>query len=227
MQRWITYRDESVKRLIVDRSPLYPISSLMLHGIVFGDADSFATQVMPSAEEAKDPERVQWDFACQAWSFFATGANLQELYLTPRLMSAPMWAEVGAAAKWAQRSAAQLWDAHWIAGDAHADEAYGWAGFDTATGVGYFALRNPKNRDAAAVDVDPSAHLELPGPGRWRCAATLAWGKTDPRMHSDAPPTALPEVACDAVGGSQGGCHWKVELPPHQVVVYDVDCVSQ
>ena len=33
-QRWITYRDMTVHKLVVSRSELYPLNSLMLHGIV-------------------------------------------------------------------------------------------------------------------------------------------------------------------------------------------------
>ena len=54
----------------------------MLHGIVYGDVDDFANQVMP--EKDLDQATLLWDFSCEAWSFFATGANCQELYLTPR-----------------------------------------------------------------------------------------------------------------------------------------------
>ena len=34
-QRWITYRDEQVYGNIVQKAPLYPLNSLMLHGIIY------------------------------------------------------------------------------------------------------------------------------------------------------------------------------------------------
>ena len=34
-QKWITYRDEQTYRNIVEGGPLYPLNSLMLHGIIY------------------------------------------------------------------------------------------------------------------------------------------------------------------------------------------------
>ena len=34
-QRWITYRDSQLYRWVVEDGPLFPINSLMLHGIIF------------------------------------------------------------------------------------------------------------------------------------------------------------------------------------------------
>ena len=36
-QRWITYRDGIVYKRIVKRGPLFPLNSVMLHGILYGD----------------------------------------------------------------------------------------------------------------------------------------------------------------------------------------------
>lgn len=72
MQQWITYRDAETYRSIVRKGPLFPLNSLMYHGIV-------------SAENAYyGLEKVQTDsdFADQVWSYFATGTQLQELYIT-------------------------------------------------------------------------------------------------------------------------------------------------
>lgn len=133
-QRWITYRDMTVHKLVVSRSELYPITSLMLHGIVLGDVDGFATQV--AFEPHLRPALRLWDWSCEVWSFFATGANLQELYLTPRLMDRELWAVVTAAASWAKAAAEVLKDNHWIGGSPEADEVYGFAGFDTDASQG-------------------------------------------------------------------------------------------
>src|SRR3974377_2391666 len=34
-QQWITYRDSMTWQNVVQRGPLYPLNSLMLHGIIF------------------------------------------------------------------------------------------------------------------------------------------------------------------------------------------------
>ena len=34
-QRWITYRDSQIYRWVVEEGPLFPMNSLMLHGLIF------------------------------------------------------------------------------------------------------------------------------------------------------------------------------------------------
>ena len=55
--------------------PLYPLNSLMLHGIIY-------------AQRAKnlntDPDG---DFTDEVHDYFGTGTQLQEMYITPSLLS--------------------------------------------------------------------------------------------------------------------------------------------
>lgn len=77
----MTYRDAETYRSIVRKGPLFPLNSLMYHGIV-------------SAENAYyGLEKVQTDsdFADQVWSYFATGTQLQELYITPSMLNKAKW----------------------------------------------------------------------------------------------------------------------------------------
>lgn len=81
VQQWMTYRDAETYRSIVRKGPLFPLNSLMYHGIV-------------SAENAYyGLEKVQTDgdFADQVWSYFATGTQLQELYITPSMLNKAKW----------------------------------------------------------------------------------------------------------------------------------------
>lgn len=81
VQQWMTYRDAETRRSIVRKGPLFPLNSLMYHGIV-------------SAENAYyGLEKVQTDsdFADQVWSYFATGTQLQELYITPSMLNKAKW----------------------------------------------------------------------------------------------------------------------------------------
>lgn len=67
--------------LSYEKGPLFPLNSLMYHGIV-------------SAENAYyGLEKVQTDsdFADQVWSYFATGTQLQELYITPSMLNKAKW----------------------------------------------------------------------------------------------------------------------------------------
>ena len=117
MQQWITYRDAETYRSIVRKGPLFPLNSLMYHGIV-------------SAENAYyGLEKVQTDsdFADQVWSYFATGTQLQELYITPSMLNKVKWDTLAKAAKWSKENASVLVDTHWIGGDPTALAVYGWA----------------------------------------------------------------------------------------------------
>jgi hypothetical protein len=103
-QQWITYRDAQTYANVVQRGPLYPLNSLMLHGIIFAKNAS-------KLETADDK-----DFADEARSFFASGTQLQELYLTPKLLSKQNWDDLAGAAKWSQANSGVLADTHWIGG---------------------------------------------------------------------------------------------------------------
>jgi hypothetical protein len=70
-QQWITYRDEQTYRKTVLGGPLFPINSLMLHGLIYAKlADRLSS----------DPGH---DFHDEVQSYFAGGTQLQEMYITP------------------------------------------------------------------------------------------------------------------------------------------------
>ncbi|MDQ4430724.1 enterotoxin [Yokenella regensburgei] len=134
VQQWMTYRDAETYRSIVRKGPLFPLNSLMYHGIV-------------SAEHAYyGLEKVQTDsdFADQVWSYFATGTQLQELYITPSMLNKAKWDTLAQAAKWSRDNASVLIDTHWIGGDPTALEAYGWASWSKDKAI--LGLRNPSDK---------------------------------------------------------------------------------
>ncbi|WP_252145640.1 enterotoxin [Yokenella regensburgei] len=134
VQQWMTYRDAETYRSIVRKGPLFPLNSLMYHGIV-------------SAEHAYyGLEKVQTDsdFADQVWSYFATGTQLQELYITPSMLNKAKWDALAQAAKWSRDNASVLVDTHWIGGDPTALEAYGWASWSKDKAI--LGLRNPSDK---------------------------------------------------------------------------------
>ena len=95
----------------------------MLHGIIY-------------ARHARglDHDRGH-DFADEVWSYFASGTGLQELYVSPDLLSSADWDLLAEAARWARSNAAILRDSHWIGGDPARDEIYGWAAWMPAGAV--------------------------------------------------------------------------------------------
>jgi len=147
-ERWITYRDATVYSRIVQRGPLYPIQSLMVHGIIIGERG------IPAQMDRTD-ESVEHE----ARSFFGTGTDLQELYLTPHLLTSAMWDSIAESAKWAHSHADCLVDSHWIGGNPGALEVYGFAGW--IPGKGVLTLRNPSDKPQV-FDLDIGTAFELP-----------------------------------------------------------------
>ena len=146
-QQWITYRDADTYANIVRRGPLFPLNSLMLHGLIF-------------ARSAKDLQTdPQNDFPSEIRSYFGTGTQLQEMYVTPRLLTAAHWDTLAESAKWSRRNAGILVDTHWIGGDPALLQPYGWASLGGRTGI--ITMRNPSDK-VQAMAVDVAAALELP-----------------------------------------------------------------
>ena len=113
-QQWITYRDGDTYEHVVRRGALYPLNALMLHGLVYArHAQKLET----------DPHG---DFSDEIRTYFGTGTQLQEMYVTPTLTSGE-WETLAEAAKWSRRNAGTLVDTHWLGGDPRKLEVYGWA----------------------------------------------------------------------------------------------------
>jgi len=147
-QQWITYRDMYCYARIVQRGPLYPLNSLMLHGPTISDRSSPAKMV-------RDEKSV----ADEIWSFFGSGTNLQELYITPRVLTPKMWDELAAAARWSRANSDVLVDTHWIGGNPGNGEIYGWASWQPGKAI--VTLRNPSAKPARFA-LDLVRDLELP-----------------------------------------------------------------
>jgi hypothetical protein len=162
-QRWITYRDSQVYRWVVEEGPLFPLNSLMLHGLIFA---RYAERL------SSDPGH---DFSDEVHSYFGTGTQLQEMYITPALLSSEDWDLLAEAAKWSRDNASTLKDSHWIGGDPSRLEVYGWASWSREKAI--LTLRNPSDQPqefAASV----STLLELPADSVPAYAARSPW-KTD------------------------------------------------
>jgi hypothetical protein len=131
----------------------------MLHGIIY-------------ARHAKkldiDPHR---DMAAEARSYFGTGTQLQEMYVTPVLTSSE-WDTLAECAKWSRANAATLVDTHWIGGDPKQLEPYGWASW--VNGKGILTLRNPSDR-RRRFPLDVQHAFELPPDTPRNYAARSPW----------------------------------------------------
>ena len=146
-QQWITYRDMITYREVVQASPLYPLNSLMLHGIIWA---TYAGKLSTAQDQ---------DFADEVHDFFGSGTQLQELYLTPRLLNQRNWDDLAEAAQWSRANADVLVDTHWVGGDPGRDEVYGWASWASRKAI--VVLRNPSDQPGEFT-ADVAQLFELP-----------------------------------------------------------------
>jgi hypothetical protein len=159
-ERWITYRDGATYDHIVKAGKLYPLNSLMLHGIVFAQQ---------AAHLSTDPGG---DFSNEVRSYFGSGTQLQELYITPSLLTEGDWNMLAEAAKWSRRNASTLVDTHWVGGDPRWLQIYGWAAWSPQGAI--LTLRNPST-EAQGFTLDIAQAFELPTGAARRYSARSPW----------------------------------------------------
>jgi len=159
-QRWISYRDSQIYRWVVEEGPLFPLNSLMLHGMIYA---RYAERL------GSDPNH---DFADEVHSYFGTGTQLQEMYITPTLLSSQDWDVLAEAAKWSRENASVLKDSHWIGGDPARLEVYGFAAWSPKKAI--LTLRNPSDH-AQDFKADLKSLLELPSDAAATFDVTSPW----------------------------------------------------
>ncbi|MES2404520.1 MAG: enterotoxin, partial [Pseudomonadota bacterium] len=89
----------------------------------------------------------------------ATGTDLQEMYITPSLLTKQDWDTLAEAAKWSRANAGVLRDTHWIGGDPGRLDVYGWAAWSSSKS--FITLRNPDDKPRLAI-LDVGRQLQLP-----------------------------------------------------------------
>jgi hypothetical protein len=163
-QQWITYRDMIAYQWIVRRSPLYPLNSLMTQGIA-------QARLGTAAELGND--LGQWK--AEVRSFFASGTQLQELYVTPQMLTPPMWDALAEAALWARRRTESLVDVHWVGGDPGHGEPYAMASWSPS--IATLSLRNPADKPAT-MTIDLAQAFQLPAGARQEYRLASPWQDT-------------------------------------------------
>ncbi len=150
----LEYRDGDTHERIVKGGPLYPINSMMLHGIIYArkahDLDT-------------DPSGA---FVHEVRSYFGTGTQLQEMYISHDLLTQKDWDELAACAKWSRANAGTLVDTHWLGGDPRKLEVYGWPSWSPAKGI--LTIRNPFDKEQAfTIGLDKAFELPAGAPGSY------------------------------------------------------------
>jgi len=141
------------------------LNSLMLHGLIYAEKVSRGRR----KKLDRDPHG---DFDDELKSYFGSGTHLQEMYVTPALLSAKDWDLLAEAARWSRANADVLVDTHWVGGDPAALEVYGWASWSPRKGI--LVLRNPSER-AQELTLDAGQAFELPVGAARAYAARSPW----------------------------------------------------
>ena len=149
-ERWITYRDSVIHDRFARACPLYPLNSVMLHGVIV--SDTFGMAISDGADDTRA-------FANEVWTSVACGTNLQELYLTPTRMSPRWWDILAGGLRWLRTHETTLRDTHWHGGSPAKGEIYGYAAWSPEESI--VLVRNPSDREQTWRP-DWSAILELP-----------------------------------------------------------------
>lgn len=163
-EQWITYRDAQTWRGVVSKAPLYPLNSIMNHGVVLSDGHPFARRALKAGKDMKHEVR----------SFFGSGTMMQELYVKPSITTPDAWDAIAEAAKWSRANADILVDTHWVGGDPSGGAAvYGWAAW--APRKALLTLRNPSDKPAEyALDVGAAFELPAGAPGKFAVVSAYA-----------------------------------------------------
>lgn len=147
-QRWITYRDAWGHDIRTRRGPLFPYNSLKFQSVFFAQLSL-----------AKDLTTGQPDLADDIHMAAGSGTQLQEYFITARLMTPEAWDVVAETIRWVQSNADVLVDSHGIGGDPGKAEVYGFASWQPRKGV--LVLRNPADHPSE-FRVDLEEVFELP-----------------------------------------------------------------
>lgn len=144
----ITYRDMFVRRMIVDRAPLYPLNSLMTVSVCQAQLGT-AAKMVDDVDDLGDEIRMA----------FASGTQLLELYVTPSRMTDEGWDVLAQCTHWSRENADVLVDVHWVGGDPGEADVYGYAAWSPRKGL--LTLRNPADKPQS-IQLNLADAFELP-----------------------------------------------------------------
>jgi len=190
-QQWLTYRDMIAYRQRVCPAPLYPLNSLKFQSVICAKL-GLATKL------SNEPKDLLDDIRMAAGS----GTQLQEFFLTAKMIPADVWDAAAEAIDWLRRNADVLVDSHWVGGDPGKGQVYGFASWSPRAGI--LVMRNPCDK-AAQFRVDVERAFELPR------AATRRYLLQSPWKHSAKRPQCT----------LQAGKPHTFELAPFEVRVLE------
>ena len=190
-QRWINYRDATTQQNVVRRAPLFPLNAIMNQEIRYARL-GLATGVGTDLKDIVDEFRM----------FFGCGTQLQELYVTPQMMTPAMWDALAEAAQWSRHNADVLVDTHWIGGNAGKSEPYGYASWSLRKGI--LCVRNP-SKQAKILTLKLAEAFELPQGASRQYLLKSPW-----KAHAGRPART---VAAEA--------EYRIDLRPFEVCILE------
>lgn len=142
----VTYVDQVLYRRLRVENSQFPISSLMTHGVIKGRRQSFG-----------ETGENLGEFSDDVWMYFGRGVMMQELYLSPDLLSPREWQVLASAITFAREHADLLADSEMILGDPRKGEVYGFLHARAEEKI--VVLRNPRK---VPPSIAAGPELELP-----------------------------------------------------------------
>jgi hypothetical protein len=139
----MTYRDYALFDDEHIRKSWFPISNLMIHGIIKGRLESIS----------KEGESLE-KFTNNAVLYFARGISMWELYISPDILKPEEWHVLSTSIQWAKDRFDLLINTFMVGENPATGNAYAYLHFDDNKGI--IAARNPKiEADIITVVLDP------------------------------------------------------------------------
>jgi len=144
----MTYRDYALFDDEHIRKSWFPISNLMIHGIIKGRLENIT----------KEGETLE-TFTNNAVLYFARGISMWELYISPDILTKDEWNALSQSIKWAEDRFDILSQTFMVGGNPATGKTYGFVHFKGEKGI--IAARNPKiENDHLTVTLDPEYGLD-------------------------------------------------------------------
>jgi len=126
----ITYRDAVLWKNYREMDLLFPMSSLMTHGIIKGQLN-----LLGGRDESIE------SFSNEVIMYFCRGVMMWELYVTPQILSEDEWRAIASAYKWTMKNKKTFSLTDMILGNPLKREPYGYLHLSSEKGI--IILRNP------------------------------------------------------------------------------------